>query len=166
MKPNHFKFCLADIIIPSIAQLVERWTVVGLLSSDIHRSLVRIRLEGYRFSPLLELLSSLFVCSWRTAGAERRRRRCGGCGRRPCTSRSPSASTARSRSSPPPSRPPRRSAPSSRPCTPQGSTSNRPRNPNDLSQQLSKFCQCFTRFHSLLTCYIFISIPIWISGHH
>ena len=29
---------------PSIAQLVERWTVVEM--SDIHRSLVQIRLEG------------------------------------------------------------------------------------------------------------------------
>ena len=31
---------------PSIAQLVERWTVDV---ADIHRSLVRIRLEGYQF---------------------------------------------------------------------------------------------------------------------
>ena len=30
---------------PSIAQLVERWTVVEM--SDIHRSLVQIRLEGF-----------------------------------------------------------------------------------------------------------------------
>ena len=30
---------------PSIAQLVERWTVVGQ-QADIHRSLVQIRLEG------------------------------------------------------------------------------------------------------------------------
>ena len=30
---------------PSIAQLVERWTVVGL-QAEIHRSLVQIRLEG------------------------------------------------------------------------------------------------------------------------
>ena len=30
---------------PSIAQLVERWTVVVMIS-DIHRSLVQIRLEG------------------------------------------------------------------------------------------------------------------------
>ena len=33
---------------PSIAQLVERWTVVGLLAV-IHRSLVQIRLEGLTF---------------------------------------------------------------------------------------------------------------------
>ena len=32
---------------PSIAQLVERWTVVGKHITDIHRSLVRIRFEGY-----------------------------------------------------------------------------------------------------------------------
>ena len=35
---------------PSIAQLVERWTVVVEV---IHRSLVRIRLEGYFFSPFI-----------------------------------------------------------------------------------------------------------------
>ena len=31
--------------IPSIAQLVERWTVAGIIV--IHRSLVQIRLEGF-----------------------------------------------------------------------------------------------------------------------
>ena len=36
--------------VPSIAQLVERWTVVGLRKAGIHRSLVRIRLEGVSFS--------------------------------------------------------------------------------------------------------------------
>ena len=33
-----------ECVSPSIAQLVERWTVVAV---DIHRSLVRIRLEGF-----------------------------------------------------------------------------------------------------------------------
>lgn len=33
---------------PSIAQLVERWTVVGY-QTEIHRSLVQIRLEGVPF---------------------------------------------------------------------------------------------------------------------
>ncbi len=35
-------------ILPSIAQLVERWTVVGK-QTGIHRSLVRIRFEGGNF---------------------------------------------------------------------------------------------------------------------
>ena len=35
--------------LPSIAQLVERWTVVGS-RAEIHRSLVQIRLEGGNFS--------------------------------------------------------------------------------------------------------------------
>ena len=35
--------------LPSIAQLVERWTVVGS-RAEIHRSLVQIRLEGETFS--------------------------------------------------------------------------------------------------------------------
>ena len=34
--------------VPSIAQLVERWTVVGN-RAEIHRSLVQIRLEGVHF---------------------------------------------------------------------------------------------------------------------
>jgi hypothetical protein len=34
---------------PSIAQLVERWTVVAALKAVIHRSLVQIRLEGIFF---------------------------------------------------------------------------------------------------------------------
>ncbi len=38
-----------DSVKPSIAQLVERWTVVGLCIAVIHRSLVRIRLEGILF---------------------------------------------------------------------------------------------------------------------
>ena len=36
---------------PSIAQLVERWTVEVVLV-DIHRSLVQIRLEGHIFVAL------------------------------------------------------------------------------------------------------------------
>ena len=39
-------FVPITFITPSIAQLVERWTVVDDLA-DIHRSLVQIRLEGY-----------------------------------------------------------------------------------------------------------------------
>ena len=39
-------FPLRTASTPSIAQLVERWTVVGR-TSDIHRSLVQIRLEGF-----------------------------------------------------------------------------------------------------------------------
>ena len=37
-----------DRHVPSIAQLVERWTVVGN-RAEIHRSLVQIRLEGVHF---------------------------------------------------------------------------------------------------------------------
>ncbi len=40
--------CVA-LVKPSIAQLVERWTVVGTTGAVIHRSLVRIRLEGMFF---------------------------------------------------------------------------------------------------------------------
>ena len=35
----------SSFYVPSIAQLVERWTVVGN-EAEIHRSLVQIRLEG------------------------------------------------------------------------------------------------------------------------
>ena len=45
---------------PSIAQLVERWTVVCSMS-DIHRSLVQIRLEGV--SKFFRSFSHLFLDS-------------------------------------------------------------------------------------------------------
>ena len=46
---------------PSIAQLVERWTVVEVV---IHRSLVQIRLEGFLFlflSPLTLQVEEVLV---------------------------------------------------------------------------------------------------------
>ena len=50
--------CLVgDVVYPSIAQLVERWTVEVVV---IHRSLVRIRLEGLSF--FFHLV--LHTCSW------------------------------------------------------------------------------------------------------
>ena len=54
---------------PLIAQLVERWTVVGIYLG-IHRSLVRIRFKGWFFSPynfVIDLKWILFhrVCSER-----------------------------------------------------------------------------------------------------
>ena len=45
-KTLYWPFLLTAAETPSIAQLVERWTVVGH-TSDIHRSLVQIRLEGF-----------------------------------------------------------------------------------------------------------------------
>ena len=41
---------------PSIAQLVERWTVVGKHMTDIHRSLVRIRFEGVFLPHVVQLI--------------------------------------------------------------------------------------------------------------
>ena len=46
---------------PSIAQLVERWTVVGKHMTDIHRSLVRIRFEGVLLHDLALLRTLNFI---------------------------------------------------------------------------------------------------------
>ena len=48
VSKNQALLSLLVLHVPSIAQLVERWTVVGY-KAEIHRSLVQIRFEGVEF---------------------------------------------------------------------------------------------------------------------
>ena len=63
---NKNNICFAiTLLIPSIAQLVERWTVAVVWSEiipDIHRSLVQIRLEGKNIFPVCCLVDILNDC--------------------------------------------------------------------------------------------------------
>ena len=63
---------LKELNVPTIAQLVERWTVVAQVvkqAADIHRSLVQIRLEGDIFGIALAVRARFVV---------KCRQRCGG----------------------------------------------------------------------------------------
>ena len=58
ISPSFLSQCFHQ---PSIAQLVERWTVVDFpMGTDIHRSLVQIRFEGKFFGQYFFLFLSMF----------------------------------------------------------------------------------------------------------